>query len=149
LQPIADLCRHTILSHNPRHLVRRWSTVSEALQSDEFQLYLKQLRRRYSREKIEHMITSLRIELGRERQAYDNDLEYAAALLGARPEAIEGILARDPSELAARPPRPVEPLDGSPPWTEESVVGRLMLWGAILFGLVTGAVLLVGRMMAR
>lgn len=149
LQPIADLCRHTILSHNPRHLMRRWSTVSEAFADDEFQLYLRQLRRRYSREKIEHMVTSLRIELGRERQAYENDLEYAAALLGAKPESIGGILARDPSELAASPSKPVEPLDGSPPWIEENVLGRLMFWGAVVFGVVTGAVLVIGRMMVR
>lgn len=149
LQPIAALCRHTILSHNPRHLMRRWATVTEALEDEEFQLYLKQLRRRYSREKIEHMVTSLRIELGRERQAYENDLEYAAAMLGATPDSIAGILARDPSELATRPGISVEPMDVSPPWTEEGVVGHLMLWGAVVFGVVAGAMLVIGRMMAR
>jgi hypothetical protein len=149
LRPIANLCRHTILAHNPRHLMRRWPTVSDALQDDEFQLYLKQLRRRYSQEKIEHMITSLRIELGCERQAYENDLEYAAALLGTRPETIDGILARDPSELAANPGTPVEPVDGTAAWAEESVVGRILLWGAVVFALLSGAVLAIGRMLTR
>ncbi len=102
LEPIAALCRLRILSHNPRHLVRRWPTLGEAFDDARFQTYFKQLKRRYSHERIEHMLDSLGIELGRERDAYYSDLEYAASLLDTRPEAIEGLLARGP-----QPPAPV------------------------------------------
>ncbi len=96
LDEISALCRHKILSHNARHLVRDWPTLTAALGDEKFQSYLKQLKRRYSAEKTEHILHSLGIELGREREAYFDDLEYAAALLDTQPDSIAAILARDP-----------------------------------------------------
>jgi len=96
LDQISALCRHRILSQNPRHLVRRWPTIEEALATEPFQTHLKQLRRRYSREKVEHMIDSLGIEMGQEREAYFSDSEYAASLLNTRIDAIDEVLAEDP-----------------------------------------------------
>jgi hypothetical protein len=95
LSEISALCRHKVLAHNGRHLVREWPTLEAALGDDRFLSYLKQLKRRYSEEKAEHMLDSLGIELGRERELYANDLEYAAALLGTEPATIGEILAGD------------------------------------------------------
>jgi hypothetical protein len=93
LAEISALCRHKVLAHNARHLVRRWPTLEEALADERFLSYLKQLKRRYSEEKVEHMLETLGIELGRERELYANDLEYAAALLGTEPGTIGDILS--------------------------------------------------------
>jgi hypothetical protein len=93
LAEIAALCRHKVLAINARHLLRRWPTIQEALAAEPFQAYLKQLRRRYSGEKIEHMVQSLGIEMGQERAAYFSDREYAAALLDTPLESIAGVLA--------------------------------------------------------
>jgi hypothetical protein len=98
LEQISALCRHRILGNNARHLVRQWPTLTAALADERFQSYLKQLKRRYSGEKIEHMLDSLGIELGREREAYFSDVEYAAALLDTKPEVIGTILAQDPTQ---------------------------------------------------
>jgi hypothetical protein len=92
LGQISALCRQKILARNAHHLVRTWPTMTAALEDDEFQSYLKQLKRRYSPEKVEHMVHSLGIELGRERDAYFDDCEYAAALLNTRPESIDRIV---------------------------------------------------------
>ena len=101
LAPISALCRHKVLAHNGRHMLRRWPTLELALDDERFRVYLKQLTRRYSKEKAEHMLHSLGIELGRERELYANDLEYAAALLDTEPDAIDDILVQDPSDLSA------------------------------------------------
>ena len=98
LEQISALCRHRILGNNAQHLVRQWPTLTAALADERFQSYLKQLKRRYSGEKIEHMLDSLGIELGREREAYFSDVEYAAALLDTKPEVIGSILAQDPTQ---------------------------------------------------
>lgn len=82
LESIASYCRYEVLQHNPRHLVRRWPTIAEALQQEDFRCVLKQLKRRYPQERAERMLQSLGIELGNERATYYSDLEYAAALLG-------------------------------------------------------------------
>jgi len=89
LSQIAAFCRHKVLKHNPGHLLRRWPNVETAADDEAFQTYVRQMRRRYAREKAEQILSSLGIEMGRERQTYYTDHEYAAAILGTTPEALE------------------------------------------------------------
>jgi hypothetical protein len=123
LEPISALCRHRILAHNARHLIRRWPTLTDALEDERFQSYLKQLKRRYSHEKIEHMLDSLGIELGRERDAYFSDLEYAAALLDTRPESIDEVLAQPPWQ---RDPHDIGPAHARPTARRWAWVGKAL-----------------------
>ena len=88
LTRIAAYCRHRVLENNPRHLIRRWPTLAEALEESDFLHFLKQLQRRYPQEKAEQMLRELEIEMGREREAYFSDEEYAAALLNVTPERL-------------------------------------------------------------
>ncbi len=85
---IAAHCREKILEHNPGHLLRHWPSVPAAIEDDLFTTYLKQMRRRYPREKAEQMLASLGLEMARERDTYYSDFEYAAALLGSTPEEL-------------------------------------------------------------
>ena len=82
LPRIAALCRGKILEHNPGHMLRRWNSVGAALADDDFDPYLKQLQRRFPPEKAEQMLQSLGVVIERERDAYYNDEEYAAAIWG-------------------------------------------------------------------
>lgn len=91
LEPVAAYCRHMILQHNPQHLVRRWSSIPEALVDEEFLAFLKQVRRKYPPEKAERMLDSLGLDMARERDAYYSDLEYAAAILGVSPSDMEEV----------------------------------------------------------
>ncbi len=146
LEEISALCRHKILSQNPRHLVRRWPTIGEALGHDAFQTHLKQLRRRYSREKIEHMMHSLGIEMGRERAAYFTDQEYAAALLDTKVEAIAAVLAEDPLPRRKRhePQRTAtEPLAvaAAKASTAPKMRNLMIVWAPFIVGLVALAAL--------
>ncbi len=90
LDAIAAECRRLVMAHNPRHLVRRWGTLRAALETDDFRSLLRQLQRRYPQEKAEQLLLALEIDTARERQAYYSDYEYAAALLGTTPAALEG-----------------------------------------------------------
>ncbi len=83
LPRIAAFCRFKVLQHNPQHLVRRWRSLEEALEDDEFLHFLRHLQRSYPQEKAERMLATLGIEMAREREAYYSDDEYAASLLGA------------------------------------------------------------------
>jgi hypothetical protein len=92
LDTVAAECRRLVVTHNPQHLVRRWRTLREALEGEDFRSLLRQLQRRYPQEKAEQLLSALEIDTARERQAYYSDYEYAAALLGTTPAALE----RDP-----------------------------------------------------
>jgi hypothetical protein len=87
---VAAECRRLVIAHNPQHLVRRWGTLREALDAEDFRSLLRQLQRRYPQERAEQLLASLEIDTARERQAYYSDYEYAAALLGTTPAALEG-----------------------------------------------------------
>ena len=138
LTQIAALCRHRVLAQNPRHLVRRWPTIGEALSTEAFQSHVKQLYRRYSPEKVEHMLASLGIEMGRERAAYFSDAEYAAALLDTRLENVGDVLSRDPVR------RPVTTRSDAPAQSRERAIGDgLIVWGPFIGGLVLLAALAI------
>jgi hypothetical protein len=156
LDEISALCRHKILAHNARHLVRGWPTLTAALADEKFQSYLKQLKRRYSTEKTEHILHSLGIELGREREAYFNDLEYAAALLDTRPSSIAAILARDPSSLSVedRAPesdelRKVARARVDSPWFLRRVSRWLLDWGPWLLMALVAMLVVVAQILGR
>jgi len=89
LDRVAAYCRHLILEHNPAHMLRRWTTLSAALEDSDFLHLLKQLQRRYPQEKAERMLATLGIEMARERDTYYGDEEYAAALLGVEIETLQ------------------------------------------------------------
>src|SRR5262245_54863263 len=129
LDSVAADCRMKILAHNNHHLVRRWPTLDVALTDERFQTYLKQLKRRYSAEKIEHMLASLGIELGREREAYFSDLEYATALLESVPRDFDNPAARrgvsGSPVVATKAPE-------APPKT---IATLLVVWGPFAAGL--------------
>src|SRR5688500_13890640 len=63
LDPIAACCRQRIIAHNAGHVVSQYATFSAALEDERFQNYLRQLKRNYSMEKVEHMLLSLGIEM--------------------------------------------------------------------------------------
>lgn len=88
LPRIAACCREEVLQHNPQHLVKRWSTVADALRDQEFQHFLSHLEKRFSSEKAEQMMQSLSLDRAKERDTYYSDEEYAAALLGSSLEQL-------------------------------------------------------------
>jgi len=88
LSRIAACCREQVLKHNPRHMLSRWSTISEALQSVDFLHLLRHLQQRFSPERCERLRENLGIDLARERASYYSDEEYAAALLGTNPQRL-------------------------------------------------------------
>lgn len=150
LAPISALCRHKVLAHNSRHMIRKWPTIQSALGDERFLTYLRQLERRYSTEKSEHMLATLGIELGRERELYASDLEYAAALLDTDPESIDDLLLQPRSAVRTATPWPGTAAAGEPtgeakpaaeadarrsPWRQ-----ALVVWGPFAVGVSALAV---------
>ncbi len=89
IHPVAALCRHKVLEHNRHHLIGHWPTVQSALEDEDFHMFIKQLDRRYPREKAELLLDELGIDLANERDTYLNEYEYAADLLGTTPDELD------------------------------------------------------------
>ena len=82
LPRIAAYCRQRIIEHNPQHLIQRWDFTWQAAGDPDFLHFLRHIERRYPQETAERMLATLGVELGRERETYYDDEEYAASLLG-------------------------------------------------------------------
>jgi hypothetical protein len=139
-------------------MIRKWPTLETALADERFLTYLKQLERRYSTEKSEHMLATLGIELGRERQLYASDLEYAAALLDTDPESIDDLLlqprgAAPNSRWPASSARPKadnqaspRPLAGGAPVPSSKSRSMLIVWAPFVLGI---SVLAISALLLR
>ena len=60
---VAERCRALVLSNNPAHMVGKTATFADALRSQNFALFLKQLERFCTYERAEHLLHELGIDL--------------------------------------------------------------------------------------
>lgn len=79
---IASLCKREILAHNAGHLVGQYEKLADALNDERFARYLRQLRRKYTTERCEHMLASLGVDREARRGRFADIDDYAAATLG-------------------------------------------------------------------
>ena len=126
LGDISAECRDRVLAHNQQHLLRDWPTMDAALADERFQSYVRQLRRRYSPEKAEHLLESLGVEWTNERATYYTDREYATALLAATPESPPASVPRPTGETVIAAPAWRRHLG----WAVLLVAGGLLAAGA-------------------
>ncbi len=82
MHPIDDFCRKLILSNNHGHMMKRWRSFGEAIHQEDFQIFLKQIRRRFSVERAESLIDELGYECDVTQSDYDSDEAYASAVMG-------------------------------------------------------------------
>ena len=113
LLPVAALCRAKILEHNPAHLLGKFPSFGHAQGDDRFQALLARVGRDYPRERAEHMLESLGIELGREQAVYQDANEYAAALLGTTPAKLDEWYAQEQGSMGDTDPAETAPATAS------------------------------------
>lgn len=77
---VAELCRARVLRHNPHHLLRRWDALPDALRSEEFPPFLRQLERFCPVERAESLLSELNetVEIRDEISRHDQALEQLA-----------------------------------------------------------------------
>lgn len=59
-EKVAEDCRRHVLKHNPNHILKRFPTMAEALESDDIRQYIRQLLRIYPFEKAEYLLDKFR-----------------------------------------------------------------------------------------
>lgn len=59
---VAARCRELVLAHNPHHLLAGHSSFPDAVRSDEFAPFLRQLERNCGYERAEHLLREVGIE---------------------------------------------------------------------------------------
>ena len=85
---LSQYCRSLILNHNSNHFVGRWNSIAEGLRDDEFVSLSDSVARKYPLERAEQLLESLGLDISNEQATYDDDVEYAAAILDVDPGVI-------------------------------------------------------------
>ena len=73
---VAGLCRSRVLAHNPHHLLNQWPTLPDAIRSQDFAGFLRQLERFCPTERAEMLLS----ELGADVALREEDPAQAVAL---------------------------------------------------------------------
>lgn len=79
---IADFCRQLILQHNHGHMLRKYPSFAAALEDADFEVFLKQVRRKLTPEQAEAQIITLGYECDVLPSDYTTKTQYAAAVMG-------------------------------------------------------------------
>lgn len=75
---IADQCRKQIVLHSPHHLLNQFNDAIEAMQSEEFQIFSKQVQRFCTAERAEQLAQGLGFHAEKELKKYDGDCSQLA-----------------------------------------------------------------------
>lgn len=138
-ESLAERCRERVLAENPRHLLRRWPSVATAMADDEFLGYLKQLRRRYSPERAEHLADELGLYVAAQGARFADEREFAEAILAeldaGTPLAIDA--SRGPAARQGTARRAPTPWPAARPT-------YLSWWAALLLLGLLGALAVLG-----
>lgn len=138
LDRVYQLCRRRILIHNPAHLLHDFARLPPPGADERLDALLAQLERKFPREKAEHMLRSLGIQLAGERATYRDAEEYALSLLDATADELQQLdqpvaTPTDATSIAAQPSQPIQPIHSARyrPWWR---FGQPTPWGNVLFG---------------
>jgi len=101
LADLAEHCRERLLAHNPGHLLGHFPSVAAAGDQEGVCLLVQQAERVFSREKAEHMLATLGVELGHSEATYDSAEDYLTSILGPPPR-IELSVREDVTEPHTR-----------------------------------------------
>jgi hypothetical protein len=82
---VAERCRQLVLDHNPAHLFKSFPTVADALRSEDFGPFLKQLERHCAYERAEFLVNDLGLPSGHDETDDKTAGQVALALLSASP----------------------------------------------------------------
>ena len=63
-------------------MLKRWQSFSEAIRQEDFGVFLKQIRRKFSIERAESLLCEFSYECDVVREDYNSDEEFASAVMG-------------------------------------------------------------------
>ena len=139
----AERLRKRLLMTNPYHLLRPYSSMAEAMQSDDVQEYVADLRRKWPQEVVEQLLR----EVPSKNETFDVGVaEPASAASAAKPRE-----APEPEVVSVRKPRKeAKPVEPEPLTLEEddAPVSAAGYWMAIVLFLLALAAAGGGLVMA-
>ncbi|MEZ6092866.1 MAG: hypothetical protein R3C03_01315 [Pirellulaceae bacterium] len=88
-ESLSNFCRHLILQNNRGHMIGRYQNFATALEGSDFQVFLKQVAKRYPLEKAESLVEEYRSGEMLCANDFSSPFDYYCALMKTDSEWIE------------------------------------------------------------
>lgn len=110
---VAEECRRRVLKHNPNHILKRFPSMAEALESEDIRQYVRQLMRIYPFEKAEYLLDKFRAS------GYSGSHGYSLTIkpIGNASVGGDAKVGPAPSSPAGKPASYETPVNGNGPHT--------------------------------
>ena len=82
MKAIEKFCRSVILQRNHGHMLKRWETITEALEYEDFHLLLKQIKKKLPEERAEEILEEFDYRCAVRKSDHTSNESFAAAVLG-------------------------------------------------------------------
>ncbi len=89
LKTIANFCRMLILQNNQGHMMKKWPTFAEAIEEEDFIVFLKHIRKRLPAEKAESLLAEMDYQCEVRKSDCKTNEEFAAAVMGVDVEWLQ------------------------------------------------------------
>lgn len=82
MKSIEKFCRSVVLQRNRGHMLKRWDTITEALEYEDFHLLLKQIKRKLPEETAIELLEDFDYRCTVKKSDHSSNESFAAAVLG-------------------------------------------------------------------
>lgn len=82
MKTIENFCRSVVLQRNHGHMLKRWSSFTEAMEYEDFHLLLKQIRKKLPEETAIELLEEFDYQCDVRKEDHDSNESFAAAVLG-------------------------------------------------------------------
>jgi hypothetical protein len=82
MKAVENFCRSVILQRNHGHMLKRWDSITEALEYEDFHLLLKQIKKKYPEDVAEDLLEEFDYRCRVKISDHKSNESFAAAVLG-------------------------------------------------------------------
>ena len=82
MKAIEKFCRSVILQRNHGHMLKRWETITEAMEYEDFHLLVKQIRKKLPEETAIELLEEFDYRCDVRKEDHKSNESFAAAVLG-------------------------------------------------------------------
>ena len=82
MKAIEKFCRSVVLQRNHGHMLKRWNTITEALEYEDYHLLLNQIQKKLSAERAQELLEEFEYDCSVRKEDHKTNEAFAAAVLG-------------------------------------------------------------------
>ncbi len=89
MKAVENFCRSVVLQRNHGHMLKRWESITEALEYEDFHLLLNQIKKKIPEDRAEEILEEFDYRCSVKKSDHTSNESFAAAVLGVELEWLK------------------------------------------------------------